>query len=1004
MLFKALCESPLLRKLFTTKTLLILKFTAIILLTACLSASANGYSQKVSLSGKNISMEKLFSSIETQTGYVFFYNYDLLNEAKPVTIELKNVPLNDALKLVFKDQPLDFVIKQQTIFITKKILPTVSKEKPLLPPLITVKGRVTNPNGEPVAASIVIKGTRNGTITNNEGYFELRNIDENATLLITGIGIEPAEVKVKNTFLDIVVKIKSAESQNIVITGSRSKVARSSTNTVAPVDVFSFKDLTMTGQLEPTQMLAAIAPSFQTAKTTIADGLDHTDPASLRGMQPDQVLILVNGKRRYTSALINVNNAIGRGSVLTDLNSIAPSSIEKIEVLRDGASAQYGSDAIAGVINIVLRKSLGTTATYNVGQYNTNFLNRRIKDGKAMQLGINHGFKLGNRGGVLSLSMEIRTRDSTNRSGDFTGTVYNNNRSIDDSLVAARGFNRQNNMHVGQSKADVIIFALNGDIPLKGATHLYFTGSMGYRNGLSGGFYRYPKQTSQVIAELYPNGFLPRIQATLRDKSFIAGINGETKNNWNWDFSHTYGSNSFQFNVKNSNNASQYQLGKNAPTEFYAGKLIVNQNVTNLTFSKDLGKTMNVKTFNLALGSELRFDNFQQIAGEEASWKNYNPSSGRAAGAQVFPGYQPGNEVNKTRTVVSVFADAETDLTEKFLLAGAARFENYSDFGSAIAGKIAARYKIADFFSVRGALSNGFRAPAMQQRYFSAVATNFLPLGPGGSLVPVQNGTFRNDDPVTKAFGVQPLKAEKSVNMSIGLTSRFASVMSFTLDLYQINVKNRILYTSSFPKSDPNVAPILAPYPDVSGAQFFTNSIDTKTQGLDAVLSATPSLGIVRLNLSFAANFNKTAIIGKVKGLDKNTNGAFDRMILDRRDSGRIVVGNPRDKYVLNIGGSVSRFSTNIRLVRYGKVLGLNSTTPAYDEVMNPKVVTDFSISYNIMKELQLTLGANNIFDVYPDKVRYVQNNNEGRYVFPVIATQFAYFGRYLFATLSLRL
>lgn len=981
-----------------------MKFTAIILLSACLSASANGYSQKVTLSGKNISMEKLFSSIETQTGYVFFYNYDLLNEAKPVTLELKNVPLNDALKTIFKDQPLDFVIKQQTIFITKKITPAVSKEKVLLPPPITVKGRITNPDGEPVAASILIKGTRNGTVTNNDGYFELSNVDENATLLITGIGIEPAEVKVKNTFLDVVVKIKSAESQNIVITGSRSKVARSSTNTVAPVDVFSSRDLTLTGQLEPTQMLAAIAPSFQTAKTTIADGLDHTDPASLRGMQPDQVLILVNGKRRYTSALINVNNAIGRGSVLTDLNSIAPSSIEKIEVLRDGASAQYGSDAIAGVINIVLKKSLGTTATYNVGQYNTNFLNRRIKDGKAMQLGINHGFKLGNRGGVLSLSMELRTRDSTNRAGDFTGTVYNTNKAIDDSLVAARGFNRQNNMQVGQSKADVIIFALNGDVPLKGATHLYFTGSMGYRNGLSGGFYRYPKQTSQVIAELYPNGFLPRIQATIRDKSFIAGINGETKNNWNWDFSHTYGSNSFQFNIKNSNNASQYQLGKNAPTEFYAGKLIVNQNVTNLTFSKDLGTIMNVKTFNLALGSELRFDNFQQIAGEEASWKNYNPSSGRAAGAQVFPGYQPGNEVNKTRRVISVFADAETDLTEKLLLAGAARFENYSDFGSAIAGKIAARYKFADFFSVRGALSNGFRAPAMQQRYFSAVATNFLPLGPGGSLVPVQNGTFRNDDPVTKAFGVQPLKAEKSVNISIGLTSRFASVMSFTLDLYQINVKNRILYTSSFPKSDPNVAPILAPYPDVSGAQFFTNSIDTKTQGLDAVLSATPSLGIVRLNLSFAANFNKTAIIGKVKGLDKNTNGAFDRMILDRRDSGRIVVGNPRDKYVLNIGGSVSRFSTNIRLVRYGKVLGLNSTTPAYDEVMNPKVVTDFSISYNIMKELQLTLGANNIFDVYPDKVRYVQNNNEGRYVFPIIATQFAYFGRYLFATLSLRL
>ncbi len=1014
MLFNALWKSCPLGKLFSTKTclparqaLLIVKLTAIILLSACLTASANGYSQKVSLSGKNVPLEKIFSAIETQTNYVFFYNYGLLNEAKPVNIEVKNASLDDVLKFLFKDQPLDFVIKQQTIFITKKNIPAIVKEeKPLPPPPITVTGRVTNENGEPVAASIMVKGTKNGAITNNDGYFELKNVDENAILVITGVSIEPTEVKVNGkTSLTITVKIKAASAENVVVTGSRSKVARSSTNTVAPVDVFSSKDLAVTGQLEPTQMLATIAPSFQSAKTTIADGLDHTDPSSLRGMQPDQILILVNGKRRYTSALININNAIGRGSVLTDMNSIATSSIEKIEILRDGAAAQYGSDAIAGVINIVLKKSLGTTATYNVGQYNTkNFLDRHIKDGGVMQLGVNHGFKLGNKGGVLSMSMELRTRDSTNRSGDFTGTVYNTNKTIDDSLVSARGFSRQYNMHVGQSQTDVVIFSLNGQVPIKGATSLYFTGSLGYRDGLSGGFYRYPKQTTQVIAELYPNGFLPRINATIRDKSFIAGMNGQTKSNWDWDVSHTYGSNSFRFNVKNSNNASQYQLGKNAPTEFYAGKLKVNQNVTNVTFTKDFGGKMNLKSFNLALGSELRFDNFQQIAGEEASWKNYTPSSGRAAGSQVFPGYQPGNEINKTRTVISVFADAETDLTDKFLLAGAVRYENYSDFGSAIAGKVAARYKFAEFFTVRGALSNGFRAPAMQQRYFSAVATNFLPLGPGGSLVPVQNGTFRNDDQVTKAFGVQPLKAEKSLNMGIGLTSRFAKFMSFTLDLYQINVKDRILYTSSFPKSNPNVAPILAPYPDVSGAQFFTNAIDTKTKGLDAVLSATPLLGKLKLNLSVAANFNKTEIDGKVKGLDKNTNGSFDRLILDRRDSGRIVVGNPRDKYVVNVGGTISKFSTNIRFVRYGKVSGLNSVNPAYDETLNPKVVTDFTVSYNIMKELQLTLGANNVFDVYPDKVKYVQNSNEGRYVFPVIATQFAYFGRYIFATLSLKL
>ncbi len=876
----------------------------------------------------------------------------------------------------------------------------------------TIKGTVTGAaNKNSIAnASVILNKNGKGTRVDDNGNYELKVNAGTYTISVSAIGFKASEKTVTinagaTETIDFILEEDAYALSNVVVTGTRSKVVRSNTNTVAPVDVFSSRDLITTGQLDPTQMLAVISPSFQSAKTTNADGNDQVDPSSLRGLQPDQVLVLVNGKRRYTSALINVNNAIGRGSVATDMNSIAPSSIDKIEVLRDGAAAQYGSDAIAGVINIVLKKNIGTTATYNIGQYNTkNFLGRHIVDGGNTQLGIYHGIKLGKKGGVIGFSLELRKRDSTNRSGDFTGTVYNTNKAIDDSLVAARGFNRQYNIYAGQSNNKAFVFSVNGETPISAKTNFYFTGSIGYREGRSGGFYRYPKQTSQVIPELYPNGFLPKLKPTIRDRSFIVGFNGETKTKWNWDISNAYGSNSFQFNVENSNNASQFQLGKAAQTEFYVGKLRVNQNITNVTFTKDFGEKMKLKSFNLALGTELRFDNFQQIAGEEASWQNYAPSAGKAAGAQIFPGYKPSNEVNKTRTVISVFADAETDISTKFLLAAAVRYENYSDFGSAVAGKIAARYKFADVFSLRGALSNGFRAPAMQQRYFSAVSTNFLPLGPGGSLIPVENGTFRNGEAVTNAFGVQPLKAEKSVNMSIGATSKLGNAVTVTLDLYQINIKDRILYTSSFSKSNAFVAPILAPFPDVSGAQFFTNSIDTKTKGLDAVLTASPSIGKARLNLSLAANFNKTEIDGKVKGLSTNSNGVFDRFILDRRDSGRIVVGNPRDKYVANVGFSISRFSTNIRFIRYGKVYGLNSVNPAFDETLNSKVVTDFSVSYKIISQLQLTLGSNNIFDVYPDTVKFTANNNEGRYVFPVIATQFGYFGRYIFANLVLNL
>lgn len=995
--------------LFTTsyrmrcrKAHVIMKLSAFLLVVTNLQLFAIGYGQKVSVTLKNASLEQVLSEIQRQTAYTFIYNAALSERIKRQDLEFIDASIEQILDFCLRGQNISYHFTDHVISLKQEPTPSAKEELP-----IDIKGLVTDAeNGSPLAGvSIIVKGTSKGTTTDSEGKYVLDGLNPTNVLVFSFVGFETREILVgENTNINVALKISIQSLSEIVVSavGSRSTVVRSNTSTLAPVDIVTSKDLLTTGQLEITQMLNAVAPSFTTAKTTIADGVDHIDPSSLRGMQPDQVLVLVNGKRRYSAALVNINNAIGRGSVATDMNSIAPASIERIEILRDGASSQYGSDAIAGIINIVLKKKTGTTVVFNSGQYRTDFLNRSVADGLAFQLSANHGMNLGKKG-TISFSLELRKRDSTNRSGDYTGTVYTNNVAQDEILIAQNGFSRRNNMHVGQSKNNTAIFSVNGEVPVSAHANIYFTGSMGYRDGLSGGFYRYPRQTSQVIAQLYPNGFLPRIFATILDRSLTAGIKGETKNNWNWDFSHTYGFNSFRFDVRNSNNASQYALGADAPTRFYAGTVAINQNVTDVVFSKDFASQVSLKSFNVALGSELRFDNFQQMQGEEASWKNYDIASGKVGGSQVFPGYQPSNEVNKTRSVIAAFVDLESDMTDRLLMGAAGRFENYSDFGNVFAGKFSLRYKFSEFFSVRGTVSNGFRAPAMQQYYFSSVVTLFTPTGPGGSLVPTQTGTFNNESSVTRAFGIAPLKAEKSVSFSAGITSKISKDVSLTVDAYQINVKDRILYTSSFPNSNATVAAILAPFPDVGAAQFFTNSIDTQTNGMDVVITATPSLGKGKFNASLAANFNRTSIEGGIRGLESNTNGAFDRYILDRRDSGRIVVGYPRDKYVFNLGYSIGKFSTNLRAIRYGEVRGLNSANPAFDEYLSPKIVTDFSVSYNIIKSLQLTLGANNVFDVYPDEQKFDANKNSGRYVYSVIATQFNYFGRYVFATLTAR-
>lgn len=901
-----------------------------------------------------------------------------------------------------------------------------------------VRGRVTDvTTGAALpGVSVVVVNTNQGTSTDANGDYTLRLNSGSYTLRASFIGYRaqtlPVQVGADGTAtVNFALREETAALNEVVVIGSRSTQARTSTETVAPVDVIQSRDLIATGQVDLTQQLNFVAPSFNSSRQSVADGTDHIDPATIRGLGPDQVLVLLNGKRRHNQALININGTVGRGSVGTDLNAIPSTAIERIEVLRDGASSQYGSDAIAGVINLRLKEQPGTTANAQIGQ-------QYAGDGQVAQVGINHGFKIGEKG-FLSLTGEFRHRGATNRVGDYTGPVYVNWNvgrnagetdaayvarrqtlySQDRTLIQQNNFSLQKNMQIGQSQVDNAGFFLNARVPVSASASFYATGGLNYRRGLAAGFYRYPFQTTQVITAIYPNGFLPNIQSTINDQSLLVGVNGE-KNGWRWDVSNVYGGNSFRFDVTNSNNASLAYLGKfNNPTSFYAGTLSFYQNTADANVAKDFGPQIGLKSFNVAAGLTYRNDQYRIRPGEAASYLNFSPTSGQLGGSQVFPGYQPANAVNARRNVYGAYVDIESDLTNRLLINTAGRYEYYSDFGGNIAGKLAARYKFDEAFSIRGTISNGFRAPSLHQRYFSAISTVFVSTGTG--LEPRQTGTFRNDSPIAQAFGVPPLGAERSTNYSIGITSRPLPNVSITVDAYRINIRNRIIYSNQFSRGTAGagliVANILnsAGQQDVNSAQFFANAVNTQTQGLDIVIATSPRLSTGTLDITLAANFNQTKVVGDIQRPANIPNDAtFGNFLFNRQDSARLTVAQPRSKLQLTFNYRLRKFGAVLRFSRFGEVQSFDPANPALDERFSPKLVTDFNVSYRIRKNLQATLGANNLFDVYPDKLKVINyptperygaaaldNSSFGRFVYSRNVTQFGFNGGYYFLNLS---
>ena len=914
----------------------------------------------------------------------------------------------------------------------------------------TIKGTVKDGSGNPLSgASVTVQGSSRGTITNNDGSFTLSLNPGTYTVIASFVGYASSNQSVSVTAggtntVDFVMT-GSGDLGAVTIVGSRS--TRTRTETAVPVDVIPVSQvINEIGQVDLNQILTFIAPSFQSARQTIADGTDHIDPAQLRGLGTDQVLVLVNGKRRHQSALVNVNGTVNRGQVSTDLSAIPATSIERIEILRDGASAQYGSDAIAGVINIVLKKTTGLLeANASYGFYKTKYPKNyalyklagktddpdvSVTDGNTFQASLGYGFKISK--GYLSLNGEYINREATNRTGTYTGTLYPNVNGVnrDDSIMAARGLTRNSfDMAVGNSAMKGGAAFYNFAYPV-GKGEFYIFGGYSKKHGTAAGVFRYPsgyanvgnaeKYASNALA-LYPNGFLPRIVSDIVDFSTSVGF--RTKfSQWNFDLSNTYGRNTFDFGVENSVNYSAFALGGTPQTTFDPGGLKFYQNTVNADISRRYDV---LQGLNVAAGLEYRIDAFGINAGEEASYKNYDPagtSSKVSPGAQVFPGFTNTLNGTQTRNAKAAYIDLEQDFTSKFLLTGALRFENYSDFGSTFNFKFSTRYKFSDQFSLRGSVSTGFRAPSMQQRFYTKINTTFV----GVPLAPVQAATFTNDSKVAELLGIPKLKEETSLNYSAGFTAKPFSGFELTVDAYQVDIDDRIILTNNFNGStSTEIKNIL----DAAGAQqanFFTNAIDTRARGIEAVAAYTKRFSgkhslRTTLAMTFIDNEVKKDANDKpiVHASDLLKNGGQLGNYFNREDQSRVEVASPKNKISLTFNYKVSKFGAMLRFVNFGKVQYIspdvdpanpggfpmnafnNNVRETLDQEYSAKTITDLSFSYQVLKSLTATIGANNLFNVYPDVQYHSSNMSSGRFVFSRRVQQMGFNGAYYFARLK---
>jgi iron complex outermembrane receptor protein len=859
----------------------------------------------------------------------------------------------------------------------------------------TLTGKVTDAaSNEPLSgARVFVPGTVMSATTRLDGSYRLQLAPGTHEVRITyiGYGIVRDTVQAQEgeaVTRDFQLGREPLALQELAVIGTRA-AERTSTEAPVPVDVLTAAEIKQSGRTETAQIIQSLAPSFNFPRATISDGTDHTRPATLRGLAPDQVLVLVNGKRRHTSALINVNGSIGRGSGMVDLNAIPASAIERIEILRDGAAAQYGSDAIAGVINIILKEAAPNELSTTAGQTTES-------DGEVIQAAGNYALPLG-ADGVLQLAAEYRNRGFTNRSAADLRQQYfaGDPRNSDPTLTG------QINHRQGDADTEDAGLFLNLSKPVSDAAEIYAFGGGTIRSGESAGFWRRALD-DRTVRSIFPNGFLPMIGTKISDFSGVAGLRGD-RAGWRWDVSANYGRNLFHFDVRNSANVT---LGAASPTEFYAGTLIIDQILANVDLAKSYAIGL-ASPLNVAVGGEFRRDGYHITAGEPDSWRDGGvpildgPNAGTqgAPGAQVFPGFRPGDATDQNRNNVAGYFDLEAQVVNKVLLGVAGRVEHYNDFGSTTDGKVTARFEPVPGFALRGSVSTGFKAPSLGQSFFSATSTNFI------NGIPFENRTFPVTSPVAQALGASELTAETSQNYSFGVAVNPVKSLAITADYYQILIDDRIVLSGNFTGATIRTFLENQGFPGVAGGRFFTNAIDTRTLGVDVVANygfPIGASGTLRLTGGYNYTVNRVLRVAPTPA----ALSAFQETLFDRVERARIEVGQPRDNISFSGVFNYNDLGITLRTQRFGEVTSFGTPTDgSLDQTFSANWITDVAASYTFGQRLTVSAGVDNVFDVYPDENNQgnpttAGNNNFGIFPFNQISP-FGFNGSFYYGRLT---
>jgi iron complex outermembrane receptor protein len=886
-----------------------------------------------------------------------------------------------------------------------------------------ISGKVTDliTNVPLAKVKISLADHTTSTITDKNGTYQIA-VPENATTLIFSLDryfSESINITTSSGTLDVNMILDTENLRDVVLVGSRFK-PRSIADSPVPIDNIKESELRSAGHHDLDMTMMYNIPSFNTSIQTVSDATAHFNPADLRGLGPSRTLILVNGKRKNSSAHVYINDTPGKGEVGVDLTTIPIAAIERVEVLRNAASAQYGSDAIAGVINIVLKENIAYGEINSISGLN------QAGDGLIMGFDTHFGIPIEDKG-FINVSTNFKIQEKTNRAPDvgtdllfgniFQGTAQANITQADADLRNAlispaehlQLTNTANDLNVlgtslvdgtnpwlqqnpglgmilGQPEMTTNNLFYNVNYAIGTEAEIYSFGGTTYRNGESYGIFRAP-----YMAEDYglynQTGFLPNFQTNIHDITLTAGLRG-SKNGWVYDISTTRGKNEVSYTIGNTLNDA---LATTSPTRFDAGGYLFSQVVNNLDISKSISK------LDIGFGFEFRNENFVIESGEENSYIG--------AGAISFPGIQPTNEVNENRHNLGVYLDLQSQLTKDLLLGGAIRYENYSDFGSRVNWMIQSKLDLVEnIFAVRGSWSTGFRAPSLHQIHLSNIQT----LISAGTIS--EQGTFKNNSTVLRTFDIKELKEESSTNISVGLTFNPSNKLFITADYFNIHVDDRIVFTGAIgDDGDPNTTTqtesILHQF-NITSFKFFTNAIDTHTDGVDVVVAYNDiRLGTGSLSMSLTGNYSHTVIDGALKTsqlLESEGNSIFDR-----QEQGRIESARPDSKAILRTDYTINKFNIGVYNTYFGTVTWQHASDETKDQTFSSKILSDLNMSYQLTKSLSLSLGSNNIFNVYPDEINSLgdpETDLGGRLKYSWEVNQFGFNGRFIYAKVKFTL